>query len=88
MKKQHRKENNDEEVERPGKQLRRPQRHLPASAMVVHSSETDDAPHREVHEAYTEENIEKLQENASPASEGEQLERESRRLKDDGSSAA
>jgi hypothetical protein len=78
----------EDRTERDERNTRRTQRDLPASAMVVHSSETEDAPQREVHEAYTDENIEKLQENASPASEGELLERESRRLKDDGSSAA
>ena len=68
-----------EQTERKG-QARKKQSDLPASALVVHSSETDDAPHREAHEAYIDENIEKLQENASPALEGEQLERESRNV--------
>jgi hypothetical protein len=59
---------------------------LPAAAQVVHSNETDDAPQREVHEAYTDENIEKLKENSSPSTEGEELTREARRIKRDGSS--
>jgi len=77
-----------ENIKRRKPDTRKTQSDLPSSALVVHSSETDDAPHREVHEAYTEENIEKLQENASPSNEGEELESESRRLKKGGSSAA
>ncbi len=59
---------------------------LPASAVVVHSSETDDAPQKEVHEAYSDDNIERLKENASPSAEGESLNRDANRVKRDGSS--
>ncbi len=65
---------------------RRRQSDLPASAQVVHSSETDDAPHKEIHEAYTDENIEKLKENSSPSGEGEELNRDASRVKRSGSS--
>ena len=78
-----------ENVERrkPGERLLR--RDLPIEkVLVVHSNENDDAPNREVHEAYTDENIERLKENASPAAEGEEFRRDSADLKRDGSSGS
>lgn len=74
----------DEDEKGPVKRVT--QQDLPASALVVHSSETEDAPQKEVHEAYSDENIEKLKENASPANDGEELNHDARRVKRSGSS--
>ena len=73
------------ERQRPGEKLTR--RDLAIErVLVVHSNDNDDAPNREVHEAYSDENIERLQENASPASEGEEFAHDVKRVKKDGSS--
>ncbi len=46
--------------------------------LVVHSTDTDDAPNRDLQEAYADENIERLQENAGTAPEGEELRKKER----------
>lgn len=78
-----------DEVERKRPTERLTARDLPRErVLVVHSSDEDDAPNREAHEAYTDENIERLRENASPAVEGEEFRHDQERVKKDGSSGA
>lgn len=66
-----------ESVERRNPRERLTARDLPLErVLVVHSTDDDDAPNRQAQEAYTDENIDRLRENASPAAEGEEFRHE------------